>query len=1089
MIIRASKFILRLIAALLAVAVLLFAAAAWRLSGGPVSLSFLTPYVGEILSDSDVGLRATVDDTVLTWNTADRTLGIRAVNVRLTRANGQLLAKVPTMAFRLSVRALLRGRLAPTSIDILGIRATALRQPDGHFDFGLAPRGDEVGADAADTPPGDAGAAAPADDLLSLLVSEMSKPAGHGFAGYLTRVSILDADLALEDRRLGVTWRAQQANLLLWREASGVRGDLRLGSELGGRLTRLVATGHFDRETRGVTLEAHITDLVPAGLASLAEVFAPLQGFTVPVDGVITLAASSDGRVEQLGFDLRGGKGEVVLPQLAMPPVVVRSFTVRGAATDDFQRIRFDAAQLETADFTATAAGTLDVTAAGIGIALEASVPTLRTDALPRYWPAATAVNARDWVLSNISGGNLHDIRLHAALTPGEVAGAKIRPGALTVDFGLAGEQVRYFGPLPLLTDAAGSARLTAQHFSLTGVTGRVGDLRVSDGKVDITALDEEDQDAIISLKVAGPATAALTLLDRPPLHFISPLGVTPASVSGQTVISAKFMLPLRKDLTFANVGVQATADLHAIALPKVADRFALSQGELSLQVDKTRLAMQGTAALNDVPVHLEWQETFAPKGPFSSHYVLSGLVDEPGRRALGYPTAPYLNGPTAVTLTIDSGRRGDARIDGRLDLRQARLDFDDLYWHKPAGGAGEATFRFDIPAKGPAMLTDLQLNAGDLHVRGQGQFNKGDLEQLRLPLLHFGRNDLAVRVSRLVDGGYAVAADGASFDLAPFLDDTGKAAPAAGGTPASPGPSLHLSGQVQRVWLDPQHALDTLKFDALRQKDRWEKVNAEGRLPGGAPISLSLKREGPRRALLVSSSDAGAVAQATGLSDNIVGGTFNLQASLKDDLPEASADGRMLLQNFKVIKAPALARLLTVASLSGITEILSGEGIGFIRTEVPFVMTGSKITIHDARGHGGALGFTLDGAIDRAADTANLNGTLVPSYTLNTVLGNIPLLGNILTSRPGEGVFGITYRITGKLSDPAISVNPLSALAPGILRRMFQLGTGDGTTSDEAPASGPPGGPGLPKDYSGTKIPSTGLETPTDPAPNAPHP
>ncbi len=70
--------------------------------------------------------------------------------------------------------------------------------------------------------------------------------------------------------------------------------------------------------------------------------------------------------------------------------------------------------------------------------------------------------------------------------------------------------------------------------------------------------------------------------------------------------------------------------------------------------------------------------------------------------------------------------------------------------------------------------------------------------------------------------------------------------------------------------------------------------------------------------------------------------------------------------------------------------------------------------------------------------DTLDISGTLVPAYVLNTVLGNIPVLGNLLLGGAGQGIFAANFRIAGPLGDPKVSVNPLSALAPGVLRRLF---------------------------------------------------
>jgi hypothetical protein len=88
----------------------------------------------------------------------------------------------------------------------------------------------------------------------------------------------------------------------------------------------------------------------------------------------------------------------------------------------------------------------------------------------------------------------------------------------------------------------------------------------------------------------------------------------------------------------------------------------------------------------------------------------------------------------------------------------------------------------------------------------------------------------------------------------------------------------------------------------------------------------------------------------------------------------------------------------------------------------------------------GPAVGGTFEGVLDRKTDRIELTGTMVPAYGLNSMLGAVPILGDILASRKGEGVFGVTYSMKGPLDDPTLSTNPLSVLTPGILRRIFEF-------------------------------------------------
>ena len=133
------------------------------------------------------------------------------------------------------------------------------------------------------------------------------------------------------------------------------------------------------------------------------------------------------------------------------------------------------------------------------------------------------------------------------------------------------------------------------------------------------------------------------------------------------------------------------------------------------------------------------------------------------------------------------------------------------------------------------------------------------------------------------------------------------------------------------------------------------------------------------------------------------------------------------------------LNRLFSAGSFTGVTDLLGGSGITVDSLDVPFSSKSMVISVKDAI-FSGAVGGTIDGYIDRPHNLVALKGAMVPAYGINSIVSNIPLLGDVLASKKGEGIIGVvTYSVTGNADEPNISANPLSALAPGILRRIFQ--------------------------------------------------
>jgi uncharacterized protein YhdP len=137
--------------------------------------------------------------------------------------------------------------------------------------------------------------------------------------------------------------------------------------------------------------------------------------------------------------------------------------------------------------------------------------------------------------------------------------------------------------------------------------------------------------------------------------------------------------------------------------------------------------------------------------------------------------------------------------------------------------------------------------------------------------------------------------------------------------------------------------------------------------------------------------------------------------------------------------KAPIAAKLLSLTSLTGLLDTLSGEGIFFDRIEAEYDYDGKILkSTNTWKAYGSSLGLTANGSIDMINDTLDLEGFIIPSYFMNSLLGRIPLVGKIFSGESGGGLFAFSYSIKGSLDEPKVSVNPLTAFAPGILRNIF---------------------------------------------------
>ena len=150
-------------------------------------------------------------------------------------------------------------------------------------------------------------------------------------------------------------------------------------------------------------------------------------------------------------------------------------------------------------------------------------------------------------------------------------------------------------------------------------------------------------------------------------------------------------------------------------------------------------------------------------------------------------------------------------------------------------------------------------------------------------------------------------------------------------------------------------------------------------------------------------------------------------------------SNSNLTITDFKVSKVPALAQLLTLASLQGIADTLSGEGIRFESFEMKTNTTGNVMNIEDALAIGPAVSILLDGYVDKGK-VVSLRGTLVPATKLNSIIASIPVVGDILVGKKtGEGVVGVSFKMKGPPKDIKTTVNPIKTLTPRFIVRALE--------------------------------------------------
>jgi hypothetical protein len=285
-----------------------------------------------------------------------------------------------------------------------------------------------------------------------------------------------------------------------------------------------------------------------------------------------------------------------------------------------------------------------------------------------------------------------------------------------------------------------------------------------------------------------------------------------------------------------------------------------------------------------------------------------------------------------------------------------------------------------------------------------------------------------------MTDGGLKLVVRAANIDARPFLKSLTAGDTKSGSDPATKDIDLDLHANLL-TGLNSQ-AMSGTDLRLLRRDGQFRRVQMTGRL-GRGPVTVSTTGQGPAATIVIATKDAGATLSFLDLYKRMEGG--RLDATLK--FPDGRMDGYTTIHDFTIKEEPAIKKLAQEQIPSDVANSgarIDASAVQFTKLEAYFSRTGNKIEVRQGSMFGPQAGATVEGAIDFAHDKVALNGTFVPIYGINNLFSQIPVVGLLLGGGAHEGLFALNYRISGSVSAPVLSFNPLSALAPGFLRKIF---------------------------------------------------
>jgi hypothetical protein len=739
------------------------------------------------------------------------------------------------------------------------------------------------------------------------------------------------------------------------------------------------------------------------------------------------------------GFKVAGGSLLLNSSGAQGEPLILNRIGVTGRFDPNGKRLTINHGDIGNTDLGVAMSGTADYSNGNLRLAAGLAATRMGSEALKKLWPVFVAPKVRDWFNEHLASGNLErlTIAVNAPFDTLKASGPPLPDDGLTVDALVTNCVIHPVSGLPALHDADLAVHIVGRNAQIA-VGKATADLpsgrklMLSSGLFEVPDTAPRQPPARVHFKLDGPVPAAAELLTMERLRDASGAPFDPSTTRGNMAALVALAMPLKPDLPPGSTNYAITVD----ALNFSAERMIMGQkvesADLKISANNQGFALKGDVKIGGAPASLEYRRL---RGDDAADVHIQGMLDETARTNLGLDASGAIGGaiPIDITGRVGTATERDGRFAVQADLTPAQIEGFLPGWVKQAGKPARATFTL-VTKPQSVRVEDLLIEGAGGGVKGVVDLDgSGDVISANFPSYGFSDGDRAsLKVERMSDGTLRAIMRGDAYDGRGFLKTL--AGVSAKATPRRPPADIDLDMKLGAVLGHNGEALRGLELKMSRRNGEIRSLGMNAKIGRSGTLTGDLRgRPGGRQVVQLESSDAGALFRFTDVYSRMTGG----QMTTVMDAPSPASPaqlGTVSVRNFAVHDESQLERAVANGN-----QGQRNANMAFSGMKVDFTRSPGRIALRDGVVRGPVLGGTIDGVIDYADDQVHLRGTLIPLYGANNLLGQLPIVGLFLGGEK-EGLVGVTYEVVGKPAGPVLHVNPLSALAPGLLRKVFEF-------------------------------------------------
>jgi hypothetical protein len=730
-------------------------------------------------------------------------------------------------------------------------------------------------------------------------------------------------------------------------------------------------------------------------------------------------------------------------------PLIFNRIAIGLRFDTDKKRVLLTQADISNGEIGIAGTGSIDYSAEA-RLQLGFAGTPMSASALKRIWPILIVPEVREWVIERIERGTLQriEVGVNSPVRNLSRKGPPIPDDGLSINIVASGVTVHPVDEMPSVRDADLKARVTGRTATVTigqGIADTPGGrkINISDFTFEVPDMAPKPVASRVKFRVDCPVPAAAEILASDRLSDVSGTLIDPNNSKGTIAATITMAMPVKGALTKADTTYTVAADLGGFAADKLVMNQKLEANTLKIVANNAGYQVKGDVKINGQAAQLDYRK--ATEG--DADIKLAATLDDASRARLGLDLGSAVSGAIPIKLIGKIGDH-DSKVGIEADLTSLKLDNILPGWVKVPGKSGKATFTV-VKKEQSTLFQDIVVDGGGVSIKGSLEVDQnGDLMNANFPTYAPSEGDKAsLKAERGADGVVKVTMRGDVFDGRGFLKSaiSGKEADAKSKTKNI---DFDVDLKLGAVAGFNGEALRSVDAKFSRRSGYIKAFAITGKVGRDTPLTADLRSraQGQNRDVIVlQTNDAGAFFRFNDFYSKIVGG--QLQLALEPPTPENNPkEGLINVRDF-AIKGEASLERVAAGGTPG------GQGsVSFSALRAEFTRQNGQLTIRDGVVKGPAIGATIEGSIDSVSNQVRMSGTFVPMYGLNNMFGQIPVLGLFLGNGNNEGLIGVTYEVVGTPAQPVMRVNPISAMAPGLLRKIFEFNTGKQNNQVEFP-------------------------------------